>query len=403
MKDVPKDAINKSRERKPKGKAVPFETLLLILFAISTSLMVLMASFGLFAEDSALTYLKAFLMAASAGLVSYAINRFAIEKGAELAATGFKLAGAVSVISMLAVGGGLFASTYAGLTIASVNELRLQEHGQALSAHVNVRNDMAAQATRAIPVVNTSAADFREHLACEAERSCLSGRGNGGRGRVTRKLEEIAVRADNIAAQLKDGEATRQGVLNRLNELVGAYHSALSDTKKSLSERRSALHRINARINQSLSDLDEAVPVAMLIAYAQELNSGTSISARPEATKNLNALLRKHGHSLDTVLSSREEKDITPPSFPALAGVSSTFEYIGRFIPIAALTACIELILPLSFWFFTFLTISWEKHLREQEAFELALIPQSSDELEEPSKLNGRRPRGRPRMRPAAE
>jgi hypothetical protein len=77
--------------------------------------------------------------------------------------------------------------------------------------------------------------------------------------------------------------------------------------------------------------------------------------------------MAKHGSSLASVLSTLEGKTGERPSFPAQAGVSATFAYITHFLPIAALTACIELILPLSLWVFVYLGIVWDKHQRDPQ------------------------------------
>jgi len=69
------------------------------------------------------------------------------------------------------------------------------------------------------------------------------------------------------------------------------------------------------------------LPLALLQAYAGELETGINIPDRPVATHNVNAVLRKHGQSLNSVLANLEVERITPPQFPALAGVSSTFSF----------------------------------------------------------------------------
>ncbi len=351
--------------RMPRREKLPSETWLLWAFALGTTIMTFMAMLALITDQGLFGTAKAAFIAATAGLVSYSINRFAIEKGAYLAATGFALAGLVSIVSMLFVGGGLFASTYAGLTIRSVDELQLHDYAQDLNRFIGDHHKIASQATRAIPVISLISADLKAQAACEVKSSCLSGRPNGGYGPVAKVLEGVAARADEIAKQLLEGEASREATIQRLNRLIGDYQTILGETEKPLPERRQKLIGIDAEIDQALSRLDEAVPVALLQAYAKELGAGVSIAGQSQATFRVNALMAKHGGSLTSVLSTLDDTVGERPSFPAQAGVSATFAYITHFLPIAALTGCIELILPLSLWVFTYLGIVWDKHQRD--------------------------------------
>lgn len=41
--------------------------------------------------------------------------------------------------------------------------------------------------------------------------------------------------------------------------------------------------------------------------------------------------------------------------------MSSTFDYIAHFMPIAAITAVVELVLPMALWVYTFIAIVWDK------------------------------------------
>lgn len=355
-----------SHEYKTKRASKGLEFNLVLGSAIATAFIAGLAMLALLPEDGVITYLKAGFIGAMAGVVSYAVNRFAIDRGAPQAATGFVLAGVLSVGTILFVGAGLFASTYAGLTIGPVNELRLQEYGQSLGRYVSERNASAIQATRTIPVVKGIAAEWRAKVECEVSAACLSGRG-GGIGRVTRAAEVVAERADAIAAQLQEGDQKRQSLNVRLNDLQGGFQKTLGDTSVSPNERRPKLSAIVADIDQALSNLDEALPTSVLSAYARELQNGISIAGRPAATTSANSILLNQGRSLEAVLGSLEAQNTARPEFPALAGVSSTFAYIGHFLPIAAIVAVIELILPLTLWVYAFIGIAWEKEQRARQ------------------------------------
>ncbi len=351
-------------EWKPKRQQPAFESVLLVVLSVGTGLMAFLAMLGLIPETGIAAYAKAAVVAIVASVVSYAINRFAIDKGAPLAATGYVLAAVISIVSILFVGAGLFASTYAGMTITSVNELQLQHHGQALARHVGKENSKFTQATRTLPVIQSIDADLNQKVACELTESCISGRGNGGRGPVTRMMEALAGRAETITAQIVAGEAKRQKLISNLNDQLANYQTTLGSTQLSLEDRRQKLIGIDGGINQTLSEIGEAVPTSLLSAYARELQSGVTIDGRLEAESRLNSILGDHGRALASVIASIEVGKSERPFFPGQAGVSSTFEQIAHFLPIAAITAVVELVLPLALWVYTFVQIIWDKEQR---------------------------------------
>ncbi|MCP4099242.1 MAG: hypothetical protein GY748_23710 [Planctomycetaceae bacterium] len=302
---------------------------------------------------------KAILIAGGATLATYSVNRFAIDKGTELASRGFITASIASVLSMTFVGMAFFASTFAGLTLPDVEKLRLQEHGNAYIQYIGERNLQASKAGRTLPVMRSINRDLPAKASCEIREACISGRGKGGRGTIAKILEGLAGRAAAISEQLETGEATRQSTLKQLNKLVGEYQSVLGQSDKTIWERRGDLQKIDAKINQIIATLDEAIPLALLRAYASELNDGVSISERPVASRRLNALLKKHGNSLGSVLATLELGNQIRPSFPARTGVGDTFSYISHFAPIALLTAGIELVWPICLWIYTLLFLRW--------------------------------------------
>ena len=354
---IRKDNNSNTPVRMPRRKMPLFESWILPVFSIGTGLMTFTAANNLL--DSPI---KAVLIGSTATLVSYAINRFSIEKGAELAATGFKLAGIVSVISIIAVGVGLFPSTYAGLVIHDVDELQIHQYLSNQDRFIDERNKLATKSTRLIPIIQVNEEELIQYRDCELRESCLSGRSIGGRGIVTKTLEEKARRAGVIAKQLESGDTVRKTSLKKLNELRESFLKTFSETDKSIKERRRSLIAIDAKINQEIAILDEALPVSLLQAYVSELEAGVTIRNRAIATKGLNKLLKKHAQGLSSVLSTLKSSDEESPQFPFPAGVSATFKYISHFLPIAALAACIELIFPLTLWVYVFLGLIWQKH-----------------------------------------
>lgn len=344
----------------PERSGLPFEITLLILFALLTGSMAFWAMLNLITDQGASLWFKAGLIGLAAGLVSFAVNKFAIERGAPLAAKGYLLAPMISIGSILVVGVGLFASTYAGLTINQVRELSLQEYGRELGRYILVINQQSLVAGRIVPVVDSSIADLKAKRQCEFEEGCLNARGIPGAGPTTRALTVIIDRAETIQKQMESAKSERSSLLAKLNRLLGEYQSTLGQNSKSLKVRREELVKVSSQIHQNANALSEALPLALLQSYAGELETGVNISERPVATQNVNAVLRKHAQSLNNVLGNLQNDRINPPQFPALAGVSSTFAFMGHFFPIAILTASIELVLPLALWVYTLMDRRWE-------------------------------------------
>ena len=368
---TPSNAHSEYREKRP---TPPFDLTLLVVAGVLTTLMAGMAVIGMSPETGMMLYFKAGVIALMAGGVSFAVNYYAVERGARLAATGYLLAAIFSVSTILIVGSGLTASTYAGMTIGSVNELRLHDYARQQVSYVGNRVKAASQATRTIPVIRAISSDLRSKVQCEIESACLSGRG-GGRGPVTKALESVAQRSDQIAVQLEDGDKQRRSIIAALNRNLAAFQAALNDSALTHAKRRQALVAIDGKIDQTLSDLGEALPTPLLAAYARELAAGMTISARPEASAAASAVLANHGRALDSVLATLNADTQRPPVFPAQAGVSSTFSYIAHFLPIAAIVTVVELVLPLTLWVYTFLAIVWEKETVTKSAVQARTRP----------------------------
>lgn len=144
--------------------------------------------------------------------------------------------------------------------------------------------------------------------------------------------------------------------------MLSAYQTTLGNHDKPLNERRHQLLKLDSTIKQAVSALKETIPLSLLASYAGELNAGLTINKRPIATESIKRLMQRHGASLKAALTSLKADDSVAQSFPAQAGVSSTFSYMGRFFSIAALTASVELIMPLILWVYTFLQLYWGKY-----------------------------------------
>lgn len=356
-------------------KETPFAKKILVGATGLSGAMLGMAVYNLTDGETALDVVKAGVMTVAGIIVSYGVSAQAIEKGAALAAINFPGAKLTSIASILAVGTGLFASTNAGLTINKVGELRLAQFGAQMAGYVDRQDQVVSKAGRTGPALKAVVADLQQNTACEKSSSCISLRGNGGRGTVTRMLEIKTARAEGILKEFEAGEAIRSGALSQISGLVSDYDTTLDNSDLSKKERR------------------------------KELQEGVSIADRVVASQNLNAIFRNHGKALEDVIDSLEVKDKAAPIFPAKTGVSETFRYIGHFLPIAAIVAVLELILPITIWLYTYFTlycrvdgITPSKLKEEDEDLE-----GETGNTEPETPAPARRPRGRPRTRPDAK
>ncbi len=352
------------------GEKPRFEILIILLVSIFSSTMFGMALLSLGMESGPLANLKYLVITGAAGLVAYGVNRTAIEVGAQLAAQKFFLAGFVSVAAMMVVGAGLFLATFSGLTNRDVAELEVQAHGTELVLYTGAQNRVAARSSRAGAIIRIIEADLFDKARCEVESSCISGRGDGGRGTVALALEELAKRAGEIALAFERGETARQDALDSINAQMAEYQKVLGESETGIRARRLELLQIDARIDQEVTRLKEAVPTSLLKSYASELSSGFTIPQRPVATRRMNEILKTHGRALDEILGSISGDEVPRPVFPALPGVLDVLGYFGSFAHIGLVVLVVEGVLPITVWTMTFLSLSWEieKEKRRREA-----------------------------------
>ena len=377
-----KKAIETSR-RMPEAESKPIATMATGALAVASGGMLALAVPNLIGGDY--VWAKTALIAGAGALVAFSVNRLAIEKGAPLAAQRVGKTWLVSTASILAVGACLATATYSGLVLNDVETLRLQRHAQDYTAFVEEQTQAASQASRIAPAMRAVVSDLAAKEACEIDRSCLSGRGRGGEGPVSNALAALRQRAEALVAQVEAGERDRQSALAALKKQISAYADTIETEDLSPADRRKALQGIDAEIREQLNALDEAAPTALVAAYANELRGGITITARPVASRNISTVLRGHGESLADVLASIEGSATSRPPMPKRTGVDDTFEYIGHFLPVAAVVALVELIFPITLWIYTYYSLIWagfrrdpelwRKHAKRDEFSELVTLP----------------------------
>ena len=300
-------------------------------------------------------------------MVSYATYRMAIEKAATLVSVGFNWAAVVGLVSMLIVGTGLLAGTYPGLVLPQVEERSLQGYLYAVTRYAGARSAIAAKSARIVPTVTAIAADLKAKASCEQSSSCVSLKGQGGYGTVARTLETLAGRATSIGAEAAAGLEKRDEVQTALNTHLARMESTLADEATGIWDRRNALRKQEAELDRLLNRLEEAVPVAMLAAYAGELRGGITIPNQPDITTRINALLSGYAGNLEAVLGGIEVVAVSRPAFPPRTGAIQTFGHIGDYAPIALLTLAVELVFPLTLWAYTAMALLWLRYQKNPD------------------------------------
>lgn len=347
-----------SLKRLEKKTLPTFWNLLLPVLAVLSSILLTLALPGLIGADGPLDLLKCLVIGVSAGVTAYAINRYALERGAVQAAIGSWTSGIVSLASVLAVGAGLAMATYGGLVIEETDRLRLQQFSSEYSEALQGGTTVSQDAERLAPIMNAIVADLERSVACEAESSCVSGRGNGGQGPAYRKLLGALGRAQTVAAELDAARAGQAQVSSDISSLQDALRALLADGSLSGTARRLQAEQLTQRIGSGADTLGGASPVALVQGFAQELIAQGA--AQPE-----DRLLASYGAQLSSALQMRSAGAALPPAFPAPTGVADTLRFIGHFLPIAILVMVTELILPATLWIYG--VIDLRARLEEQE------------------------------------
>lgn len=334
----------KVREQK---KAKPREPyfLPLALQAGFACAMLLLAVWTLLTDHSVEGKLKALLIAGGGALASYLINTLAIHQGARQWAYGFHVVGVFSVLAIGFTGGALFAATASGLTLKDVAGVVLIERGQVQAHVVSSRIESARRVERYVAAASSISADLSRFVACEESDACISGK-RAGRGAVTKTLELLSTRADQLVSQLKAGQATGSAALASINGLLASYQTTIT-SGDDVWVRWGAASLIDAKIGQSLATVEESLPISAVHAYAGELEAGAVIDGNPGATTRITQILQGHGKRLREVDVGGAERAALPP-FPPRPGVTTALSYGLMFLPILALCFVTDLAIPLS-------------------------------------------------------
>ncbi|MBG6166768.1 hypothetical protein IWQ54_006467 [Labrenzia sp. EL_195] len=351
----------------PERKKIDWETLIILLSAFFTGLLTMIAAPAVLDASGILGWMKYGLIGLAAMFVSGVINYFAIQKGADLAARGFRIAPFVSLMPVIFIGFSAATFSYSGLVIDKVDRATRQEHGAELLIFLEEVNAYAVQGQQLIPGVDATAADLNSNLEFEETEGGLSG-GAPGRGAVYRAVLPLAERASEIAGQLETSDQTRQETMANANRMLDQYNSLLSSSDLSADERDQALMRKSGEIKAEIQALKQTLPVAFLQSYARELDRGVVIGGKREATERVNAMLARNGASIEAALEELKADKSVVPVFPPKAGVSEAMDRIGQFWPIAMLTYSIELTIPVVMWMWAYLAIVLGIHIHTKKS-----------------------------------
>lgn len=347
--------IDVGLERMPKKELPPFQQMLIPGCAVSSGIMLGSALPDLTGAENLLDYLKCVVIALAATGTAYGINRLAIEKGTVQSAIGTMGAAALSTVSILAVGAGMFAATYAGFTLHETDRLRLEGYGVALAEYIDDRATHARAGEQVEPVLAAVVNDLTAKAACERRSSCVSGVGDGGEGANFRIISGAAQTGDAILAELASGKEARQAALDRLRALQASYRGVVDDDGLSVKERRSEAHGLVIEIDQTATALEAASSSVLIEAYARDLAGGGAVSSPQTAPAR--RLLAAHGQQLRGALGGASEESPVRPTFPGRTGVADTFGFAGHFFPIAMIVGVVELIFPLALWLYTYFAL----------------------------------------------
>lgn len=342
--------------RLPRRSLPPYGTALPPLLSLFSALLLGFAAPGLIGAETPADYIKCALIAVSGGVVSYGVIRLAVDRGAPQAAIGSMAAMLASIVSVLSVGIGLWAATYGGLSVRETDRLLLEAHGTAQADVIAARMSALRKDARTGPALQALTDELARMAACEAASSCFSGHGTGGRGEVFRSLHSAHSRAVSVLEQVGAGEARIGEEVARLTMLQERYASLIADEALSPAEQRREAQNVHSRMAQHLSALNEAVPAALVRAFAQELANGMSANGGDDVR------LRRYFSSQAAQLeaASGEGTKVLPelPALPARAGISDTLVQIPHFLPVALIIAVVELIFPTCIWLYSYIALA---------------------------------------------
>ena len=175
------------------------------------------------------------------------------------------------------------------------------------------------------------AADLAQYVECETNEVAGARR----RSRQRHGPRQLAKNAATVAARFPPVNPQCRPYWPGSIPTSPTIEDASSETD--IWAKQGGLQQLHARIEQQAGALAEAVPLALVRAYATELAAGMTIPNRPEATHHINAILSGHAKSLSEFVAVEGGVDSAPPAFPDRPGVSDALRYIAEFASLAGI------------------------------------------------------------------
>lgn len=341
-------------KRLPRREWPALTELLLPALALCSSLLLGLAAPTLTGAEGVTGLIKCILLAAAGGLVSYGINRLAVERGAYQAAIGSIAALIASIGSILSIGFGIFTASFAGLTLPETDALSLERYGNNQAQIIALHSIEANEALRILPALTAHAAELDELATCEAATSCFSGQGDGGKGAYSRAFAGAAKRAKLVLAEVQATASRASGASDQLTQLQGAFTGVVADPELTPEARRQEAAALRAEIAATLATLDAADPDPLVRAYAQGLGARDDDTVPARFAR----FLADQGAQLLGVLGARPAGTAPLPDFPLRAGVADALGFVLHFLPLALLVAVVELVFPITLWAYAYIALS---------------------------------------------
>ncbi|WP_297339520.1 hypothetical protein [Pseudophaeobacter sp.] len=345
---------------------------LAILFA--NLILIPMALFAMGEEQGAVASIKYLIVGFAAAGAAFGVNKFSVDRLAPLHAVGYRMAGVLAIVAILLTGSGTALGSFTGIVFKLVEVTTYQAAGREMTNFTDDANQVALVAERLGPATEAVSEGIAQTAVCEKRSSCLSGRGNGGRGPMSRALEASSSTALGIAQALQAGLQERDRLLEELNRLNADYAEVLADGARSMADRRVELQALHAEVRQGVSALMEAMPVSVLRGYVGDLQSGATIPGNPSGSRILSAYLRRHGDALAEQLDNLPDAELIAPAFPDRPGMIDVLRFLPTYLAIAAIVIVGELILPITIYLMTYFRIDREIEILEG-ACEVASTP----------------------------
>ncbi len=311
-------------------------------------------AYGLIDPQSILQWLETAVVGFAGGFAAYSINHICTTKGAYQAATGVTGAAPASLVTMAAMGVTISIASITGMTINSVDRMRLQGFGSENTTYVEERITAARQADHVVVSVESAFEQIKASSTCEREKSCVSRKGNGGEGLAYFTLKGTETRIGIVLQKLKDGTENLDAALQQVEESEEDILTVLNAVNPSRKARRAKIQKHVSEQNKALASLDRAQPLSLVSSLAEELQRGVNLSGDPVLSQRINERLSKAASGIVKALEQVGVTKAKRPRMPVETGVMETLGWIGHFLFLAAILVLIDTVFPILLWFFTF-------------------------------------------------